>query len=415
MARVLSTAVANIEPPSSDYPSGRVRNSATGVAGTSVIEELYGDVIQFFEKMIRDAGITKNNLPDNEANGFQLLQALDERNIVATRLTGTISDARLSSNVALLNAQNVFSVLQTISRNSDQQLRLGYNQSSINPYLGLYEGTNLRASLQYVTTSNYLALINHETGEQLRIASGLNGLEFFQDGNGRIVYHSGNLPSELARTNQENTFTVRQTIQPDQDEQLRLGHNRTSRSPSIGFYEGTSRRAAVQYDIANNRLRLLNDETDEEVRVESGVNGLKFVEGGASRTVYHEGNHIDPSAIVTRQRVSNAVSGNFSILTINWNGRQEFETTAIQVVSTIGIVNVIYANESNASHARLHINVPSGFSILHFPAGTTGENGDNRWAPLTLNLVLDAGQYEIEISKVGSIYRMRCSNQFTPI
>ena len=81
MSRILAN-IPNTVAPGGDYPKGRIRNKSVAPAavGTPVIEELYGDIIQFFKKMIGVAGITENNLPDNETNGYQYLQALVKYN-----------------------------------------------------------------------------------------------------------------------------------------------------------------------------------------------------------------------------------------------------------------------------------------------------------------------------------------------
>lgn len=74
--RILSN-IANTDIPDADYPKGRIRNRnlGGGIPGTPVIEEVYGDIIQFFQKLVDVAGITENDLPDNESNGHQLLEA----------------------------------------------------------------------------------------------------------------------------------------------------------------------------------------------------------------------------------------------------------------------------------------------------------------------------------------------------
>ena len=64
---------AGVAPPDADYPNGRI------VDGQTVISEgVNGDLIQFFQRLVDIAGITENDLPDNETNGYQLIQALDE-------------------------------------------------------------------------------------------------------------------------------------------------------------------------------------------------------------------------------------------------------------------------------------------------------------------------------------------------
>lgn len=58
------------------YPSGRVRDNDGSGNGTGVNEATKGDLHQFFEKLMRLYDIAPNDLPDNEVNGFQLIDAL---------------------------------------------------------------------------------------------------------------------------------------------------------------------------------------------------------------------------------------------------------------------------------------------------------------------------------------------------
>ena len=73
MARDLSVqaGVDNSDP--ANYPNGVILNNATVVG-----EEIQGDAVQFWMKVLRLANITPNTLPDNETNGFQLLTALEK-------------------------------------------------------------------------------------------------------------------------------------------------------------------------------------------------------------------------------------------------------------------------------------------------------------------------------------------------
>lgn len=75
MARSLANKT-NVDAPDGYYPYGRIRdNDGTG-NGTPVSEQVYGDFHQFFEKLMAVAGITANELPDNDYNEFQLYDAL---------------------------------------------------------------------------------------------------------------------------------------------------------------------------------------------------------------------------------------------------------------------------------------------------------------------------------------------------
>ena len=75
MARPLNI-VPDIEAANAEYPAGRIKNEVAPDVGTPVIEELYGDIIQVFHKLMRLAGLTYNELPENETTGFQYIEAL---------------------------------------------------------------------------------------------------------------------------------------------------------------------------------------------------------------------------------------------------------------------------------------------------------------------------------------------------
>lgn len=58
------------------YPSGRIKNNTGAGDGTPVNEEVYGDLHEMKDKLMRLYGISYNGLPDNETNGYQLIDAL---------------------------------------------------------------------------------------------------------------------------------------------------------------------------------------------------------------------------------------------------------------------------------------------------------------------------------------------------
>ncbi len=70
----------NVDPADYDYPYGKVRDvSALGASdGTPVNEAAIGDVLQFFQKLMDEASVVPNGLPDNNYSGFQLFQALED-------------------------------------------------------------------------------------------------------------------------------------------------------------------------------------------------------------------------------------------------------------------------------------------------------------------------------------------------
>lgn len=72
MCRIPSSWGPNVIAPDSDYPLGRSKDTPNG---TPMKELTMGDFQQFFFKMLFNAGITANGLPDNEYNGNQYFQA----------------------------------------------------------------------------------------------------------------------------------------------------------------------------------------------------------------------------------------------------------------------------------------------------------------------------------------------------
>jgi hypothetical protein len=59
-----------------DYPTGRIKDNNGTSNGTGVNERVYGDLHQTIAKLMRLYAITPNGLPDNETNGFQIVDAL---------------------------------------------------------------------------------------------------------------------------------------------------------------------------------------------------------------------------------------------------------------------------------------------------------------------------------------------------
>ncbi len=61
---------------SAQYPYGDMRDKTAGQNGTKADSLFMNDMVQFFEKMFAESGVTPNNLPDDATNGFQLYEAV---------------------------------------------------------------------------------------------------------------------------------------------------------------------------------------------------------------------------------------------------------------------------------------------------------------------------------------------------
>ena len=145
------------------YPNKRIRDNDGSGNGTPVDESIYGDIHEFMAKLMRDANINYNGLPDNNINGYQLYDSL-------MSLAGKNS---LIKNISVLNPTtlnvpiklNVLKIDETLIFKSTLISNTNFNQ---------IKGTdNITKSLlisgQFIS-SDYIRLIN--TGTQI-ILTGL--------------------------------------------------------------------------------------------------------------------------------------------------------------------------------------------------------------------------------------------------
>ena len=68
----------NTVAPGGDYPYGDVKDNPGNNTGTPVNRLLLGDWLRNIEKIMDLSGITPNELDDNEANGYQILEAMQK-------------------------------------------------------------------------------------------------------------------------------------------------------------------------------------------------------------------------------------------------------------------------------------------------------------------------------------------------
>ena len=67
----------NVYPPDPNYTNGDIKDADPGISnGTPVNRLVYADMHQFFEQLMQAGGVSANNVPDNDLNGYQLIEAL---------------------------------------------------------------------------------------------------------------------------------------------------------------------------------------------------------------------------------------------------------------------------------------------------------------------------------------------------
>lgn len=99
--RLLATK-PNVIAPNSDFPFGRLRDRAGAVHGTPVTEQVYGDIHQFFEKLMNIAAVIANGLPESAYSGFQLITALTT---VITNIASALVATETSARIAAVSAE----------------------------------------------------------------------------------------------------------------------------------------------------------------------------------------------------------------------------------------------------------------------------------------------------------------------
>ena len=77
----------------------------------------------------------------------------------------------------------------TFSSSTSQKIIL---RGATDPYIRFQEGTTNKGYLQW-NSGGYMRLTNQETGEELRLGNGNNGLTFVVNSSSKTVWHSGNL------------------------------------------------------------------------------------------------------------------------------------------------------------------------------------------------------------------------------
>lgn len=145
-----------------DYPFGRIRNNTGAGNGTAVNEIIYGDYHTNIGKLMSLYGIDYTNVPDNESNGYQIVDAI--------RALATKNDFILP----ITNNSGILSVPIKIGfmlENEQVICKAGINLSTQTQIKGL-DATNYTFSINgSFKTNEYVRLIKKSSGVELVILS----------------------------------------------------------------------------------------------------------------------------------------------------------------------------------------------------------------------------------------------------
>ena len=91
------TAKPNVDPADSDFPYGNVKDNSGTNNGTPLNRLVLSDYIQFFHKLMAEAGVAYNGDLDNQANGWQFYEAFRRLTRPYKVMTGTINQSGTSA------------------------------------------------------------------------------------------------------------------------------------------------------------------------------------------------------------------------------------------------------------------------------------------------------------------------------
>ncbi len=170
--------IANTDPPDSDYLKGRIRNKTGSQDGTPVIEQLYGDIVEAIHKLAAISGITENDLPDNETNSHQVLEAFGKslnsvddfkyENLLLQEIKKDTDDINLVG-LATLNETD-FAIALTDSSNNSYLKTYRFNGSSFEVIGSIFDlgGSQFVRDIATLNSTDIALLITGIGGELLK-------------------------------------------------------------------------------------------------------------------------------------------------------------------------------------------------------------------------------------------------------
>jgi hypothetical protein len=158
-----------------NFPNGRIKdNDGTG-DGTPVNRLIYSDLHEFFAKLMREAGISYNALPESEGNGYQLIAALmnfasknnylQPLNVASVVISGVTTNVlSLGLKISTLKAGE-FLLCQATADYDEAITKIKGSET------GVYK--NISVPEDYLA-NEYLLVVNNTTISIIRLATALN-------------------------------------------------------------------------------------------------------------------------------------------------------------------------------------------------------------------------------------------------
>jgi hypothetical protein len=109
-----------------NYPGGRIKDNTGTGNGTGVNERVYGDLHQTIAKLMRLYAITPNGLPENETNGFQIVEAfkaLASKNDYIYPLSSAGGILQVDIKLSLMQTGEYIVCLASVNKTTETQIK----------------------------------------------------------------------------------------------------------------------------------------------------------------------------------------------------------------------------------------------------------------------------------------------------
>lgn len=169
MARDKSTLTKIDKSDLVNYPNARIKDDAGSGDGTPVNERVYGDHHEFFAKLMRLAGQTYNGLPDNETNGYQLIDALKayaNKNAYVYDLATSGGKLTIATKLGILKDNETLLCKATVDKGAQTQLRGSDNVDKTITFVGTFKTGEY---VQLVSTGATVVLVRLSNAVNLNL------------------------------------------------------------------------------------------------------------------------------------------------------------------------------------------------------------------------------------------------------
>lgn len=159
--KLLQPNIDNSDP--INFPNGRIKNNDGSGNGTAVNEQTKGDIHEFFDKCMRLYGIAHNGFPDNEANGYQTIEAvraLASKNDFVLSITSVsaVLNVPIKLGSMLENEQVICKVM--IDKSTETEIKGSDNSQFVVSFIGNFKANEYVRLIKNASTVTIVRLVD---------------------------------------------------------------------------------------------------------------------------------------------------------------------------------------------------------------------------------------------------------------